>query len=107
VFSGFVNSIKRMKKPFNPLLGETFEFVDSKSDFRFISEQVSHHPPISAGYGESADFKVWGDTNLKSSFSLSSLEITPLGGFNVVMTKFNDHFKITKCKSLVKNLFFG
>jgi len=34
-------------KPFNPLLGETFElFVPGK--YKYFSEQVSHHPPISA-----------------------------------------------------------
>jgi hypothetical protein len=36
----------RHSKPFNPLLGETFELLTPK--FRYIAEQVSHHPPISA-----------------------------------------------------------
>ena len=36
----------RHKKPFNPHLGETYELVTE--DYRMISEQVSHHPPISA-----------------------------------------------------------
>lgn len=31
-------------KPFNPLLGETFEMVTSS--FKYISESISHHPPI-------------------------------------------------------------
>ena len=33
-------------KPFNPLLGETFEFVTK--NWRFLAEQVSHHPPVTA-----------------------------------------------------------
>jgi hypothetical protein len=37
---------KRTAKPFNPLLGETFELVTPK--YRFVSEQVSHHPPVCA-----------------------------------------------------------
>ena len=37
---------KRLGKPFNPLLGETYEIVTSK--FRYFSESVSHHPPIFA-----------------------------------------------------------
>jgi hypothetical protein len=39
------------KKPFNPVLGETHvSYVEhTNSDFtEFISEQVSHHPPITA-----------------------------------------------------------
>jgi len=35
-----------VSKPFNPLLGETFELV--KDGFELIAEQVSHHPPITA-----------------------------------------------------------
>ena len=35
---------KRLGKPFNPLLGETYEIVTTK--FRYFSESVSHHPPI-------------------------------------------------------------
>jgi hypothetical protein len=40
----------RTLKPFNPLLGETFEIVSHK--YRFFIEQVSHHPPISAFHCE-------------------------------------------------------
>jgi len=38
----------RTKKPFNPMLGETYELVTE--EYRFLSEQVSHHPPVSAYY---------------------------------------------------------
>jgi hypothetical protein len=36
----------RLGKPFNPLLGETYELVTP--EFRFFGEMVSHHPPICA-----------------------------------------------------------
>ena len=35
----------RIGKPFNPLLGETYEYVSVRDNFHYISEQVSHHPP--------------------------------------------------------------
>lgn len=34
----------RLGKPFNPLLGETYELVTP--EFQFFGEMVSHHPPI-------------------------------------------------------------
>jgi len=40
------------------MLGETYELVTE--DYRFISEQVSHHPPISAYYQEGKGYKTWG-----------------------------------------------
>lgn len=32
------------KKPFNPMLGETFELVRKDKGFKFIAEKVEHHP---------------------------------------------------------------
>lgn len=43
---GNLTIVGRTDKPFNPMLGETFELVSPK--YRFISELVSHHPPILA-----------------------------------------------------------
>ena len=41
--STYTHTSLRLMKPFNPLLGETFELeIDG---LRVISEQVSHHPP--------------------------------------------------------------
>ena len=58
----------RVVKYFNPMLGETFELVTE--DFRYMSEQVSHHPPVSAFIQEGKDYKVTGHISTKSSFSL-------------------------------------
>ena len=44
--SQFYCFYRRDGKPFNPLLGETYELVTPK--FRFFGEMVSHHPPVSA-----------------------------------------------------------
>ena len=51
--SGISIHNNRLSKPFNPLLGETYEYVCVENDFRVCCEQVSHHPPISAYYSES------------------------------------------------------
>ena len=51
--SGFYKKPKGLKKPYNPILGETFrcywEHPNGSKTF-YMSEQVSHHPPISANY---------------------------------------------------------
>ncbi|XP_059080328.1 oxysterol-binding protein-related protein 8-like isoform X1 [Tigriopus californicus] len=51
--SGFYKKPKGLKKPYNPILGETFrcywEHPNGSKTF-YIAEQVSHHPPISAFY---------------------------------------------------------
>jgi hypothetical protein len=62
-------------KPFNPLLGETFEFVTPK--FKYIAEQVSHHPPITAFYVEGkSGYKMWTNNRAKSKFTGKSINFT-------------------------------
>ena len=43
---------RALRKPFNPLLGETFELVREDMGFRFICEKVCHKPQIFAFYAE-------------------------------------------------------
>ena len=52
--SEYASTIGRVAKPFNPLLGETYEYVRPDKGYRFFIEQVSHHPPVGAAYAESA-----------------------------------------------------
>ena len=49
---------RRTRKTFNPMLGETYEMV--MEDFKYISEQVSHHPPISAFHVDGENFSING-----------------------------------------------
>ena len=35
---------RAIRKPFNPMLGETFELVREDKGYRLISEKVSHRP---------------------------------------------------------------
>jgi hypothetical protein len=37
-FSPYNASVMRCKKPFNPLLGETYEYVDEVKKYKFIAE---------------------------------------------------------------------
>ena len=41
-YSGFSTLVYRKRKPFNPMLGETFELVTDQ--FKFVSEKVQHSP---------------------------------------------------------------
>ncbi|XP_019403887.1 PREDICTED: oxysterol-binding protein-related protein 7 isoform X2 [Crocodylus porosus] len=94
-------------KPFNPVLGETYECVRPDKGFRFISEQVCHHPPISACHAESDNFIFWQDMKWKNKFWGKSLEIIPVGTVNVQLPKFGDHFEWNKVTSCIHNILSG
>ena len=44
---------RSIRKPFNPLLGETFELVREDKGFRFLAEKISHRPVKLASQAES------------------------------------------------------
>ncbi|WFD18546.1 hypothetical protein MCAP1_000750 [Malassezia caprae] len=77
--SNYSSTIGRIAKPFNPMLGETFEYISVDGQYRYISEQVSHHPPISACFCESPGWEYMGCVDAKSRFLGRSFEITPTG----------------------------
>src|SRR3954452_7804898 len=77
--SEYASTIGRVAKPFNPLLGETFEYVRPDKNYRFICEQVSHHPPIGACHADGPRWTYWGESSVQSKFYGKSFEFNPLG----------------------------
>ncbi|CAH6722008.1 oxysterol-binding protein homolog 1 [[Candida] jaroonii] len=77
--SEYASTIDRIAKPFNPLLGETFEYCRPDKNYRLISEQVSHHPPISACSAESVKWDYYGENAVASQFKGRSFDFKHLG----------------------------
>lgn len=77
--SSYSSTINRVAKPFNPLLGETYEYCRPDLGFRLMAEQVSHHPPIGALIAESPRWDFYGESNVESKFYGRSFDIRPLG----------------------------
>ena len=75
IASRYFSVIGHMNKPFNSLLGETFELVTSK--YRFISEQVSHHPPITAYHCESDQYVVFAQARTTMKFNGRYISFAP------------------------------
>jgi hypothetical protein len=77
--SEYASTIDRVAKPFNPLLHETYEYCRPDKGFRFVVEQVSHHPPIGAAHAESDTWVYYGESSVKSKFTGRTFDINPLG----------------------------
>uniref|UniRef100_A0A3B4A5I9 Oxysterol-binding protein n=1 Tax=Periophthalmus magnuspinnatus TaxID=409849 RepID=A0A3B4A5I9_9GOBI len=77
--SGFYKKPKGLKKPYNPIIGETYRcmWLHQKTNSKtfYIAEQVSHHPPVSAFYvsNRKDGFCVSGSILAKSKFYGNSL----------------------------------
>ncbi|XP_037330308.1 oxysterol-binding protein-related protein 3-like isoform X2 [Pungitius pungitius] len=94
-------------KPFNPVLGETYECDRPDKSFRFIAEQVSHHPPVSACHSDSRNFAFWQDVRWKNKFWGKSMEIVPMGTTHVTLPAFGDHYEWNKVTSCIHNILSG
>ncbi|CAJ1974179.1 unnamed protein product [Sphenostylis stenocarpa] len=104
--SGYAATEGRVCKPFNPLLGETYEAHYPDKGLRFFSEKVSHHPMIVACHCEGTGWKFWGDSNLKSKFWGRSIQLDPVG---VLTLEFDDGevFQWSKVTTSIYNLILG
>ncbi|XP_047147001.1 oxysterol-binding protein-related protein 2A-like isoform X3 [Vigna umbellata] len=104
--SGYASSEGRNCKPFNPLLGETYEADYPEKGIRFFSEKVSHHPTLIACHCEGRGWKFWADSNIHSKFRGRSIQLDPVG---VLTLEFNDGeiFQWSKVTTTIYNLILG
>nr|KAF6330649.1 oxysterol binding protein like 2 [Myotis myotis] len=107
--SAVASQWERTGKPFNPLLGETYELIREDLGFRFISEQVSHHPPVSAFYSEGLcqDFLFHGSIYPKLKFWGKSVEAEPRGTITLELLRHNEAYTWTNPTCCVHNVIIG
>eukprot|EP01135_Chromosphaera_perkinsii_P002884 Nk52_evm39s229 gene=Nk52_evmTU39s229 len=105
--STYSTTQNRLGKPFNPLLGETYELVREDMDVKVLCEQVSHHPPISALHCEAGDFEFWEWGNIKNKFWGKSLEVIPEGAAHLKFKNNGHHFSWQKVTTCVHNIVYG
>jgi len=93
------------RKPFNPMLGETYEYVDAAKQIRFVSEKVCHRPLVLACHAASYlhGWEWWQDQKVKTKFWGKSIEYIPSGSVNI---KFDNggHFRWGKVVSCLRNV---
>uniref|UniRef100_A0A8C3L0L5 Oxysterol-binding protein n=2 Tax=Chrysolophus pictus TaxID=9089 RepID=A0A8C3L0L5_CHRPC len=107
--SAVASQWERTGKPFNPLLGETYELIRDDLGFRLLSEQVSHHPPISAFYAEGLnnDFVFHGSIYPKLRFWGKSVEAEPKGTMTLELLEHNEAYTWTNPTCCVHNIIVG
>lgn len=117
--SALASNLERMGKPFNPLLGETFEH--RRKNFRIVCEQVGHHPPVSAFHaeglnpsnsgnqvnGEDKHFVFRGSMYPKVKFWGKSVEFTPKGTLTVELPMWNEQYTWSNVNCVIHNVMVG
>ncbi|VDK72091.1 unnamed protein product [Litomosoides sigmodontis] len=98
----------RLSKPFNPLWFETYELDRSEqSGYRFIAEQVSHHPPKSAFHAESKSYEFDGVVSPRLKFWGTCIEVQPSGNFQLKFLNNNETYTWKTLNVTVHNIVMG
>ncbi|XP_078405083.1 oxysterol-binding protein-related protein 5-like isoform X2 [Cetorhinus maximus] len=111
--SGFYKKPKGLKKPYNPILGETFRcyWYHPKTDSRtfYIAEQVSHHPPVSAFYvsNRKDNFCISGSILARSKFYGNSMSAILDGKARLWFLNRQEDYIITMPYAHCKGLLYG
>ncbi|CAK1541537.1 unnamed protein product [Leptosia nina] len=107
--SSYATTANRTTKPFNPLLGETYE-CDRMADlgWRVIAEQVSHHPPMVAQFCEGVSgWQCWQEFTMTSKFRGKYLQVIPLGGAYAYFPASGNKYSWRKVTTTVHNIIVG
>lgn len=105
--STYSTVLGRFWKPFNPLLGETFELINNDVGYALVAEQVSHHPPISALHAESDHWIFWQEYRLETRFRGQFFKAIPTGMCHVKFKSDGQHFSWKKPVTTVHNILVG
>jgi len=134
--SNYSTTMVRVNKPFNPILGETFECErygvrtvahtvaevpwsqpwttarpcgrtgggrgrpERGSGWRYLAEQVSHHPPVSACHANALDnrWEWWQTVQVSPFFRGKDLDVQPKGITHVKLNQFKEHITFRKVR---------
>ena len=98
---------RTVSKPFNPLLGETYEYVCN--DFSYLAEQVSHHPPITANYCRSNKglYSLFTNQKTNTKFTGKMLALTQQYRTYIDLDKFEERYEMIFPVMSAHNLVIG
>lgn len=98
---------RALRKPFNPLLGETYELIREDIGFRLLAEKVSHKPPVFAFHAEHDEWECSYTVSPVQKFWGKSVELNNEGTINLRFKNKKDSFEWVQPTTMLKNLIAG
>lgn len=98
---------RAIRKPFNPMLGETFELIREDQGFRLLAEKVSHRPVRMACQAESQTWSFSQSPMPTQKFWGKSVELITEGKVRVVLHPTGDCFSWALSTSFLRNIIAG
>ncbi|CAK9441275.1 uncharacterized protein LODBEIA_P51440 [Lodderomyces beijingensis] len=98
---------RNKRKPFTPLLGETYELVREDLGFRLVSEKVSHRPPVFAYHVDTETWTMDFAVSPSQKFWGKQSEITTKGVVVLKDKATGEEFSWTQATQMLKNIIAG
>ncbi|ORX97106.1 Oxysterol-binding protein-domain-containing protein [Clohesyomyces aquaticus] len=98
---------RAIRKPFNPMLGETFELVREDKNFRFLAEKVVHRPVRMACQAESPHWTFLQSPTPVQKFWGKSAELNTDGRARVFLHASAEHYSWIIATSFLRNVIAG
>lgn len=108
-FSNMRIKDRAIRKPFNPMLGETFELVREDKGFRFVAEKVVHRPVRMACQAESQNWTFIQSPTPVQKFWGKSAELNTDGRVRIFLhtNTGTEHYSWTIATSFLRNVIAG
>lgn len=98
---------RSIRKPFNPMLGETFELVREDQGYRFIAEKVCHRPVKLAYQADALKWSVSQSPAPIQKFWGKSIELVTEGKVRVSLHDQDEQYSWTPASCVLRNLIAG
>lgn len=103
----FFEGYNRTVKPFNPTLGETYEFEPQNKSYKCLCEQVSHHPPIGIAYTTSENWTLQQESRIETKFWGNTVDVYSVGSNDLKIFSKGEHYMWTNPLTTIHNIIFG
>lgn len=102
--SSYKDKIRSIRKPFNPLLGETFELVRPDLDIRVVTEKVIHKPFVMATHVDSSDWYIEHAICPQQKFYGKTAEISVDGTLKLTFRDSNETYEWNQPNTILRNI---
>lgn len=107
IVASYSGDVDRVRKPFNGLLGETFEFTSQNGGFRSLVEQVSTQPAVTALHCEGKHFTVYSSIQSRVRLWGKNVEVHVPSVSTIVFPGRNEVYTFNHVNTRVHNLIIG
>lgn len=102
--SSYADKIRSIRKPFNPLLGETFELVRPDLDIRILTEKVIHKPFVMAAHVDSTNWYIEHSICPQQKFYGKTAEISVDGTLKLKFRENDEIYEWNQPNTILRNI---